>query len=581
MNKDSLNDFGNKEWHIPFMKRAGNLIQSFTMTEKIIFYVFSAVFVVSGITLLYKVNKNFLVEVPDYGGTLVEGVVGYPRFINPVLASSDSDKDLTSLVYSGLLKSNPDGGVDLDLAEKYNISDDGLTYTFTLKNNLSFHDGYKVTADDVVYTIEKIQDGVLKSPRSGSWEGVKVQKIDDLTVVFTLPNQYSPFIQNLTIGILPKHIWKNISAEEFPFSQFNVKPVGTGPYKIDSQNFSNNGLPNEYKLKSFSKYSLGRPFISNIVIKSYQTEKDLADAYKSGDVESMHSISPKTLTDLEIKKEDIKLSPLPRIFGVFFNQNVAQVLVNKEVRLALDAATDKKEIINNILNGYGKIINSPVPGIESDYEDATSTEARIFKAKSILEKAGWKINEDGIYQKKDKKGTSILSFSITTGDASELKETAMLLQRQWQKIGARVEVKIYEIGDLNQDIIRTRKYDSILFGEIIGKDLDLYPFWHSSQRNSPGLNIAMYANVKTDKALEAFRKTDDESNKTELLKDFDAEIQNDKPAIFTYSPYFIYVIPEKVKGVKIGSLTYSGERFSDVHKWYIETNNIWEIFKNN
>lgn len=579
MNKDSLKDLGGKEWHIPITKKAGGLIQSFSMTEKVIFYIFAAIFIVSGLSLLYKVNKMFLVEVPDYGGTLVEGVVGYPRFINPVLATSDSDKDLTSLVYSGLLKSNSKGEIETDLAESYQISDDGLNYTLILKNNITFHDGVRVTADDVVFTIEKIQDSVLKSPRSGSWEGVKIQKIDDRTVVFTLPNQYSPFIQSLSLGILPKHIWKNISSEEFPFSQFNVKPIGTGPYKVDSQNYSGKGLPNEYRLKSNVKYSLGKPYISNIVIKSYQTEKDLADAYKDGDVVSMHSISPKLITELGIKKENIKLSPLPRIFGVFLNQNVAPVLVNKEVRLALEAATDKKEIVSNILNGYGKIIGSPVPGIEKEYADATSTEARIYKAKSILERNGWKINEDGIYQKKDKKGTSILSLAITTGDAPELKETAMLLQRQWQKIGARVEVKIFEISDLNQNIIKTRKYDALLFGEVIGKDLDLYPFWHSSQRNSPGLNIAMYANVKTDKILENFRKTSDENDRMELLNDFDTEIQNDLPAILTYSPYFIYVIPEYVKGVEIGSLTYPGERFSDVSKWYIETNNIWEIFK--
>lgn len=581
MEKGKFRNLFQKEYKLPLSERASNLLNKFTMTEKVFFYTFVSVFVLSGLTLLYKVNKNFMVEVPDYGGTLTEGVIGYPRFINPVLSTSDSDKDLTALVYSGLMRTTSFGETIPDLAEKYEISGDGLTYTFTLKDNAVFQDGTRVTADDIVFTIEKIQDPNLKSPRSGSWEGVRVSKIDEKTVSFSLREPFAPFIQNLTLGILPKHIWKNISIEEFPFSQFNVKPIGSGPYKIDSQNYSGGGLPNQYTLKSFKNYALGKAYITTIIIKSYASEKDLIDAYKNGDIESLHSISPKQLPSLQVVKDDIVLSPLPRIFGVFFNQNVAPVLVNKEVRQALEIATDKNEIISSILGGYGKVISSPIPGIQATIDEATSTESRILKAKSLLEKNGWKLNENGIYVKKDKKNvTTTLSFSISTGDATELKETAMLLQRQWQKIGARVEVKIFELGDLNQNIIKTRKYDSLLFGEIIGKDGDLYPFWHSSQRNSPGLNIAMYTNLKADKILENLRKTNDEDKKINLLSDLDKEFQNDKPAILTYSPYFIYIIPNRVKGVKLGTLTYPGERFSDVNRWYIETNNVWQIFKN-
>lgn len=578
MNKDSLKEFGNKEWHIPLTKKMARIIESFTKTEKLIFYFFVIVFIVSGLSLLYNVNKNFLVEVPEYGGTLTEGIVGSPRFINPVLATSDADRDLTALVYSGLLKQDSKGEIIPDLAENYSISEDGLNYTVKLKDKIYFHDDTKVTSDDVIFTIEKIQDPSLKSPRSGNWEGIKAQKIDDKTILFTLKIPYHAFLQNLTIGILPKHIWKDISIEEFPFSQINVKPVGSGPYRVDSQNYSGSGLPNEYTLKSFSKYALGKPYINNIVIKSYTTEKDIIEAFKNNDVESLHGISQKQLQGIDFQGKNIILTPLPRIFGVFFNQNVAPVLVNKEVRYALDIATDKKEIVDKILGGYGKIIDSPIIGKEAVYDEATSSEARISRARALLEKNGWKINDSGIYVKKDKKTTTTLSFSISTGDAPELKETAILLQKQWQKIGAVVEIKIFEISDLNQNVIKTRKYDSLLFGEIIGKDHDLYPFWHSSQRTSPGLNIAMYANVKADKILENIRKTSDKEKINDLLIDLQKEIENDQPAVFTYSPHFIYVIPEKVKGVEINTVTYPGERFNEVNKWYIETNNIWQIF---
>jgi len=578
VDKEQLKSIIKKEWHIPYSTRISRVIKAFSLTEKTIFYIFTIIFVISGLSLLYQVNKLFLVEVPDYGGSLTEGIVGSPRFINPLLASSDIDKDLTSLIYSGLLKVTQSGELVPDIAENYTISNDALVYTFVLRDNIYFHDGTRLTADDVVFTIEKAQDPLLKSPRETNWSGVKVEKIDDRTVSFTLKQAYSPFIQNLTLGILPKHIWKTASIEEFPFSQFNTRPIGTGPYEISSISYTSSGLPSEYSLVSFSKYSLGKPYITKLIIKTYQKEKDIIEALKNKNIESVHSISPKVLSELEIQNDEIILSPLPRIFGLFFNQNVAPVFINKEVRSALNIATDKQAIIDNIIGGFGQIIDSPIPKMEGSVPDILTEAERVEKAKALLEKNGWKQNDAGIFEKKDKKSTTVLSFSISTGDAPELKETAYLLQSQWQKIGAEVEVKIFEIGDLNQNIIKPRKYDSILFGEIVGRDLDLYPFWHSSQRNTPGLNIALYTNIKVDKLLDSIRKTTDPEQQKSYLDDFNEEIQNDIPAVFTYSPYFVYIVPKKVHDVKLGTLTNPSERFSDIASWYIETNNVWKIF---
>ncbi|MSU45242.1 MAG: hypothetical protein EXS47_01275 [Candidatus Zambryskibacteria bacterium] len=580
MNLDNLKSIIKKEWRIPYEGRLMRIINSFSLTEKTIFFIFVTLFIGSGISLLYQVNKMFIVAVPDYGGELVEGVIGSPRFINPLLATSDIDKDLTSIVYSGLLRVDSKGKLFPELAESYEISDDALTYTVTLKENLYFHDGVSLTADDVIFTIEKAQDPELKSPRGGNWSGVKLEKIDDRTVSFTLKQVYSPFIQNLTIGILPKHIWKTASIEEFPFSQLNINPVGSGPYQIDSISYSSSGFPSAYNFKSFSKYSLGKPYVSSLIIKSYRNEKELLEAYRNGDIESLHSVSTKQLTNLQLEKEDIKFSPLPRIFGVFFNQNVATVLANKEVRSALNMATDKQEVVDKVLGGFGQIIDGPVPPktLGAGNSNPLTEEERIEKAKAILTQKGWKQNNSGIFQKKDSKGTQTLSFSISTGNAPELKESALLLKTQWEKIGAKVEMKIFETGDLNQNIIRPRKYDALLFGKIIGREMDLFPFWHSSQRNTPGLNIAMYTNIKADKMLENIRKTNDPELQKSYFNSFNKEIKSDLPAVFTYSPYFLYIIPKKIQSVSLGTLTSPSERFSDVYKWYIETNNVWRIF---
>ncbi len=578
MNIEKIQELVKKEWHIRFLDKLMSIVRSFSVTEKFLFVVFSIVFITSSLSLLYSVNKSFLTEIPDYGGSLTEGVVGSPRFINPILSSSDIDRDLTTLVYSGLMKADSNGELIPDIAESYTVSDDGLEYVFKIKNNITFQDGVKLTADDVVFTIEKAQDPLLKSPREINWTGVITEKIDNYTVIFSLKQPYSPFIQNTTIGILPKHIWKDTTIEEFPFSKYNTSPIGTGPYKVESISYTDSGLPKVYNLVSFNKYSLGKPYITNINIKSYQNEKEIIDAYKNDEIESLHSISPKQLPDLRNGSEKVLLSPLPRIFGVFFNQNIAPVLVYKEVRQALDVGADKQSIVDQILDGYGQTIDSPVPFKNVTESSASTTTKKTENAKNILIKAGWKQNNAGIFEKKEKKGTTKLSFSISTGNAPELKEAAFLLQKQWQMMGAEVDVKVFEIGDLNQNVIKTRKYDTLLFGTIIGRDSDLYPFWHSSNRNSPGLNIAMYANVKADKILENIRKTSDKTERKNLLENFNKEIKNDIPAVFTYSPYFIYIVPDKVKNVNLGSLTNPGERFINVSKWHIETSNVWQIF---
>jgi peptide/nickel transport system substrate-binding protein len=406
---------------------------------------------------------------------------------------------------------------------------------------------------------------------------VKVQVIDERTISFTLKQAYSPFIQNATLGILPKHIWKNVDNESFPFSTFNNKPVGTGPYSVESVATNSSGLPVEYTLSSFKNYALGRAFIDTLILKFYSNEKNLLEAFQNEDVESINSISPANVSLLRTANTTLLTPPLPRVFGVFFNQSEATVFVNKEVRVALDMVLNKNEMIAEVLYGYGQAIDGPLH-TDKAVETTMSPEEQITAARNVLEKAGWSFNESGVYQKKTGKDTEVLSFSISTSDAPELKALALGIQKRWQQLGARVDVKIFEVGDLNQNIIRPRKYDSLLFGEVLGRDTDLYPFWHSSQRSDPGLNIALYTNSKTDKILEDYRKAVDEETKKTYLSSFETEIRADTPFVPLYAPYFIYIIPSSVKNVKLGQPTISGERFLGVHEWYINTNNVWKIF---
>lgn len=567
-----------REFRFPRKGEARAAIASFSRRDLAIFLTLFGVLSVTTILLLNKINTSFMSTVPARGGSMSEGVIGIPRFINPVLAVTDADKDMTTLIYSGLMRRSATDGFVPDLAESYIISDDGLTYTFTLKEDIEFHDGEPVTADDVVYTIQEIQDSAIKSPKKVSWEGVTVTKIDNRTVEFTLKTAYAPFIEQTTIGILPAHIWKNVPSDQFSFTDFNTDAVGAGPYKVASIGKSSSGVPKEYELEASRQNGEG-PYIRRMTVKFYANEKELISALRSGAVDSINSISPESATELAQDGYRIETSTLPRIFGLFFNQSQAPLFLDKTVVTALDMAINKDRIIETVLGGYGVPIDSPVPAHFLDMiEDAAADTATIEDARALLEKNGWKAGTDGILEKKAKTTTTRLAFSIATGDTPELKRAAELIKEDFEALGAHIELKVFDIGNLNQSIIRPRKYDALFFGQVVSHESDLFAFWHSSQRNDPGLNVAMYASARSDKLLENSLTEFAREDRVAIYKKFEAEVEKDKPAIFVYSPKFIYAMDKRLGGFDFSNVSIPSDRLADIKNWYVETEGIWKIF---
>ena len=562
-------------------------VQSFSGTEKIIFYILTITLIASTALLLFRMNQTFLVEVPVRGGTIIEGVAGIPQIINPItispFTSPDADNDLIALIYSGLLKATSNGSLLPDLAKSYHLTEDGLVYTFILKDHLYWHDGEPVTSADIKFTIQKAQDPKIGSRHKASWDGVMVETPNDKTVIFTLSEPYSPFLQNTTIGILPKHLWKNVHPEFFTHHQLNTRPVGTGPYKISKIKKDGDEIIEYYELVAFDKYALGRPYIDKIRIQFYSNREELIEAYEKEKITSVHSISPKKAKELE-EIHRIEQAKLPRIFGAFFNQNEAAIFTDKTVRKSLDAAVNRTDIINSVLYGFATEIDGPIPPGSLGYvpyenKISTTTVSRVEIAKKILEDDGWTTDDEGILSKKTKEGTQCLEFSISTTQAPELTAVAQKLKECWEKLGARVEIKSFETtNDLENHAIRTRKYDILLFGEIIGRDSDPFAFWHSSQRLDPGLNIASYTNITVDKALERARATTSIEARLEQYKIFQEEIKNDIPAVFIYSPKLIYFSRDNIMGLELDILNTPSERFLNIHKWFIKTERVWKIF---
>lgn len=556
------------------------ILRNFSLKEKIVFFSLAIIFAASFLSLLWKINNIFLIEIPASGGALTEGAIGTPRFINPVLAMSDADRDMTNLIYSGLLRPDNKGNLIPDLAEKFEISRDSLSYTFFLKQNLVWHDGKPITSDDIIFTIQQAKDPNIKSPRRASWEGVEVEKLGDLSVRFSLEKPYVPFLENATIGILPKHIWKEAMSDQMSFSEFNIKPVGSGPYKIKKINKNSSGIITSYEMVSNKNFALGKPHIKNLILRFYPSEKDLLNAYLKGSIDSISAIAPQSAEKIKRNSSNLKTLSLPRVFGVFFNQNNAPIFSKKEIRSGLNLATDKKRIIDEVFQGFGTKIDYPIP---PGTFGALPPEEEIFspeKARALLLKNGWTFDEkEKIWEKKNKGDILRLEFSLATSDTPDLKQTAELLKSMWEAVGIKVKIKIFEIGDLNQNIIRPRKYDALLFGEVVGRDSDPFAFWHSSQRNDPGLNIALYTNIKVDKLLEQARTISDEDERREKYEEFQREVVKDAPAIFLFSPKFIYLLPNYLKGTEeMESITAPSERFSQIYKWHIKTDKIWKIF---
>lgn len=580
------------------------LLRTFSPGERLLLYIFSIILGASAIALLIGVNNAVSVVVPSKGGSLTEGVVSPPRFINPILDISQADGDLTKLVYSGLTRAQPDGSIVPDLAEKFDISPDGTSYTFTLQKNAVFHDGAPVTAGDVLFTVQSAQNPEIKSPRRADWEGVAVSSPDAQTVVFKLQHAYAPFLENTTLGILPKHLWSSVSAEEFPFSPLNTHPIGSGPYKVDSFQTDSTGVITNFTLASFNKFALHAPYLNKITFLFYQNEESLIKAFNSGAVDSMASVSPAGLSSLKRTDSAIMRIPLPRVFGVFFNQGRSPVLADSAVRSALDAGLDKQSIVNTVLMGYGSTLAGPIPpGVLENNPvkvvNSATTSASMYsdKARDILSRGGWKFDQKtNLWTKKSASskggsssggkggsasgGKQALSFSLATSDSPELVATANKLADSWRSAGIEVNVKIYPLSELNTNVIRPRAYDALLFGEVVGRTLDLFAFWHSSQRNDPGLNLAMYANSKVDKALASARATTDRKAREASYGSFVSAVSKDMPAIFLYSPDFIYIVPKSINGVRLGALTTPSERFLNVHEWYAETESVWNFFTN-
>lgn len=558
-----------RSWSISSLERLSQQVRTFSSGDRVIFYALVILVGSASLSGLYALEQSILVEVPAYGGSLVEGEVGSPQFINPILGMSDADRDLSTLVYAGLMGLSGSGTLVPVLAEGYTVSTDGKTYTFSMRKDTHFSDGTPVTADDVVFTVEKAQNPALKSSKYADWSGVSATVIDQHMVQFTLSKPYVPFLGLTTLGILPSRLWKNIADEEFPFSLLETNPVGAGPFKVTKISRDASGLIKSVVLAENPYYVLGRPYLDSIRFNFYSRGEDLIRAIQNGTEESAYDVGMKgALT-----------APYARVFGVFFNPSEKQVYARLEVRKALSLALDRSTIVDTVLGGYATAIMGPVPPSENVKQTAIpQSENPTEAAATVLRTAGWTYDGELRVWKNAAAKQKLERITIRTSNVPELKNVASAVKADWEKLGIPVDIELYESGDLSQNVIRPRKYEALLYGMVIGRDQDLYAFWNSQERNDPGLNIALYANKTVDALLEDARGSIDNVKRTTNLQKIEDAVAADYPAAFIYAPNFTYAVPQDLRGVVLPQIITPADRFATVASWYRLSDAVWPFF---
>ena len=488
------------------------------------------------------VNENS-VYIPVRGGSYIEGVLGQPITINPAVSKNLADLDISSLVYSPIS----------DLILTTEVSPDGKTYSIKLKENLKWDDGVPLTSDDIIFTIQTIQSSESRSPSAKNWQGVSMERVSELHVIFMLPDPFSFFPNVLKrTRVIPKHIFGNIPIENFRLSAYNLEPVSSGPYKVKGFSKRRDGFITEYHLIPNPNYFGEAPRIENFYFKFYQTSDELAEAFRLREVNGFGSLSPIDSMIQGTSRIKVETIPMPRYYAIFINQANNTTLKNSSIREALDISIDKAKLAE--LLGKGSV--SPIFGPLTLPENASEPNEMYNPdvAREILEKA--KAQE--------------MKLNLVVPNEQIFMDAADFVKRSWVGVGIG-EVNIFPIDTetVLESTVKTRDYEMLLFGNILENPLDLFPFWYSSQRLSPKLNLSAYQNSEVDIFIENVRKSNNEKERSVNATRAASIIQNDVPAIFLFTIPYFYAHTEKLAGVDANYVVTPSDRFENITRWSV------------
>ncbi|MBL7058557.1 peptide ABC transporter substrate-binding protein [Patescibacteria group bacterium] len=552
---------------------------------------------------------------PASGGEYIEGLVGAPKYINPLYSSArDVDSDISSLIYSSLFKRNALGELVSDLVQSYEISDDGLVYNVSLRDDIKWHSGENLSVDDVVYTFNLIKDASFESPLRLSFSGVEIERIGNSTVKFTLSQPYSGFLDLLVFGILPQDLWYQISSNSFRLAELNLKPIGSGPYKFKSLAKDKSGVIKLYNLTYNEDYYGDEPYIKNISFKFFQNFEEVIGAFSSNSIDGISYLPPSVKEDILVREPwNFYDLDLPQLTAIFFNQERNKNLSEKNVRVALSYAINRANIIEKLGGTYHEVYGSILPQNFAYNEDIKKFEYDKKRVADLFEIGGWSLVEVGQEElllsvdteSSDKKNdlaqdktndaknqdieakkilgegswltkkvngkSEYIIVELTTVDTVENQIVVNAIKEDWEAIGVKTIINAVPVNQPITDLIKNRDFQALFYGQLLLPDPDVYAYWHSSQVGKNGLNIAGFKNNTVDKLLEEARGLLDKEERINKYEEIQMIISEEIPAIYLYSPTYTYVQSKKVKGFDVKSIVKPSDRFSNVNAWHILT----------
>jgi len=455
----------NKKW--PSKNQWKQFLNILTKEEKISFFIL-LILAVSSLTFISaKLYLGNTKTEPALGGIYIEGIVGQPKLINPIYSSAnDADRDLVQLIFSGLMEYDEKGNLYPALAkDSPEIKENGKVFEITLKDNLYWDDGSPLNADDVVFSIKTIQNDSYISPLRPTWLGVEVEKISDKAIRFTLKNPSASFIENLTLKIIPKHIWQDIPYQNFRLTDYNLRPVGSGPFKVNEAEKDKEGSIKSITLTRNPKYFSNATKIQEIKLYFFNTEESLNAELRNKKIKGFAITSLKSYSSFKNNGFSEKHISQPRYFAVFFNPEKSKALSEIEVRKALNQGTDKNEILERVFAGQGKIVGSPIlPEILGFSSPSVAYEFDVEKAKKLLDDAGFAVTPEGKREKIVRKEADF-SFKSDLKTGSQGKEVEEL-----QKCLAK-DPDVYPEGEIASFFGNSTKKAVIKFQEKYAKEI--------------------------------------------------------------------------------------------------------------
>lgn len=486
---------------------------------------------------------------PKIQGSMIHAVSGDPVTFNPILSGDTTSGWIIARVFSGLVRIDEKLEPIPDLATEWSTSADGLEWTFKLRQDVKFHDGKPLTAEDVAYTYNAIKTPGYTGPRGSTFKSLsKVEVVDPYTVKFILSEPFTPLLTSLTYGILPKHLYADKPVAEMKDNPANRKPIGTGPWKFGEW------VTGQYiALDRNDDYYGEGPYIPHLRLKFVQDSNVMVTQLEAGELDILGLPAKDKKRIVEGFSDKLNFHNYQALNFTFMGFNYEHpLLADKAVRHAIAYAIDREQIISDILEGEAVIMDAPMPPASWAYEpNVPKLRYNTQKAMETLEKAGYKKGPDGIYAKDGKR----LSFTLSVQSGSPTIESiALFAQKNLKDVGIELKPDFIEWSVFLEKHIFPSNFEMLIVGYSMGVDPDQYSMFHSSQGEKVngrirGFNMGNFKNPTIDKLLEDGRKESDKQKRKAIYSEYQKLMADEIPWLILYNLKATTAIKKNIQGV--------------------------------